>query len=328
MTPPSVVLLAGGLGGARLAPALQAALQGSQLTVVANSGDDFTWHGLRVWPDFDSIAYSLAGRWDADRGWGVAGDTFATNDALVELAMPSWFALGDADLALQVLRTELLAAGLTPHEVAAELTLRLGIDDAAVLPAAALPAETHVMLHDGRAVHFQEWYVHEGAEPEVARVQLARGPASPAVLDALEVADVVIFGPCNPVTSVGAILALDGVVEAVKAVPRRIAVSPIVLRRPTEDGGILHHSRARGSVLAAEGWADTPAGVAARWTGLINEFLLDRADEADVPYIRNATPVVAELLDPEALARTLADLVQAEDFGPYGATHQIHTVPV
>jgi LPPG:FO 2-phospho-L-lactate transferase len=130
-----VVLLTGGLGGARLAPSLRDALGPGRLTVVANVGDDLTWHGLRVCPDLDSVTYSLAGLWDSERGWGLEDETFRVRDALAGLQEPTWFNVGDRDLALHLLRTEQLRTGRSLAQTTQELSRRFGVVDVEVIPA-------------------------------------------------------------------------------------------------------------------------------------------------------------------------------------------------
>jgi LPPG:FO 2-phospho-L-lactate transferase len=307
---PRVVLLTGGFGGARLITALSDAIPPGHLSVIANVGDDLNWFGLRVCPDVDSILYSLAGRWDDRAGWGLRGETFRVRDALAALQARPWFNVGDLDLAFHLLRTDLLRSGLTLTEVTRELARRLGVQQLAVIPASDQPRETHVVLDDGRMLHFQEWYVKEEARPPVRQVRLAHGPASPAALDALRDANAVILGPSNPVASLGPILALDGVSDAVRRVPCRIAASPVVLGAGTEDAAIRHHARGRQRLLAAEGAADTPAGIARRYTGLVQHFVLDRTDAGHVVEIERLGlhPVTCDLLDAAELAGVLVDL--------------------
>jgi LPPG:FO 2-phospho-L-lactate transferase len=181
-----VVLLTGGLGGARLAPSLRDALGPGRLTVIANVGDDLTSHGLRVCPDLDSVNYSLAGLWDSERGWGLKDETFRVRDALASLHEPPWFNVGDRDLALHLLRTERLRAGRSLAQTTQELSRRLGVGDVELVPASDEPSETRMLLEDGRVLHFQEWYVREGAEPELGKVRLAGGAASRTAIHAIE----------------------------------------------------------------------------------------------------------------------------------------------
>jgi LPPG:FO 2-phospho-L-lactate transferase len=307
---PRIALLTGGFGGARLIPALRDAVPPGQLTVITNVGDDLAWFGLRVCPDTDSILYSLAGLWDGQTGWGLRGESFGVRDALAALGAPPWFNVGDRDLAFHLLRAGLLHSGLTLTEVTRELAQRLGVQNVAVIPASDQPSETHVVLADGRVLHFQEWYVQEEARPPVKEVKVARGPASPAALGALRGSDAVVLGPSNPVSSIGTILALDGVEEAVRRAPRRIAVSPVVLGVGTGDAGIRHHARARERLLAAEDRADTPPDIARRYDGLVQHFVLDRTDSGHVPEIERLglDPVTCDVLHADDLAQALVSL--------------------
>jgi LPPG:FO 2-phospho-L-lactate transferase len=307
---PRIVLLSGGLGGARLVTALSESIAPGHLSVIANTGDDLTWFGMRICPDVDAILYSLAGVWNAEAGWGRRGETFRTRDALTDLGSPPWFNVGDLDLAFHLLRTDLLHSGKTLTEAISELARRLRVRGVTVIPASDQPHETHVVLRDGRLLHFQEWYVKERAHPEVRQVRVPPGPASPAALDALRQADAVILGPSNPVSSIGPVLSRDGLCDLVRQARRRIAVSPVVLGTGPPDAAVSHHARARQRLLAAEGAADTPEGIARLYAGLVQDYVLDTADSARVPDIERLGlhPVTCDLLNPTELARTLADL--------------------
>jgi LPPG:FO 2-phospho-L-lactate transferase len=307
---PRIVLLSGGFGGARLVTALSESIASGHLSVIANTGDDLTWFGMRVCPDMDAILYSLAGLWNAEAGWGRRGDTFRTRDALTDLGSPPWFNVGDLDLAFHLLRTELLNSGKTLTEATRELAGRLRVRGVTVIPASDQPHETHVVLQDGRLLHFQEWYVKEGAHPLVRQVRVPKGPASPAALDALHHADAVILGPSNPVSSIGPILSRDGVSDLVRGARCRIAVSPVVLGVSPPDAAVGHHARARQRLLAAGEAVDTPEGIAKLYAGLVQHFVLDRTDSAWIPDIKRLglNPVTCDLLDSAELARTLADL--------------------
>jgi LPPG:FO 2-phospho-L-lactate transferase len=307
---PRIVLLSGGLGGARLVTALSESIAPGHLSVIANTGDDLTWFGMRICPDMDAILYSLAGLWNAEAGWGRRGETFRARDALADLGSPPWFNVGDLDLGFHLLRTELLNSGKTLTESARELGRRLRVRGVTVIPASDQPHETHVVLRDGRLLHFQEWYVKEGAHPEVRQVRVPPGPASPAALDALRQADAVILGPSNPVSSIGPILSRDGLCDLVRRVRCRIAVSPVVLGAGAPDAAVSHHARARQHLLAAEGAVDTPEGTATRYTDVVRHYVLDAADSARVADIERLglNPVTCDLLDPKELARALAEL--------------------
>ena len=307
---PRVAVLSGGFGGARLIPAMSDTVLSGNLTVIANVGDDLTWFGLRVCPDVDSILYSLAGLWDQAAGWGLRGETFRVRDSLAALDCGPWFNVGDLDLAFHLLRTDLLQSGLTLTEATRELARRLGIQHVEVIPASDQPSETHVVLEDGRVLHFQEWYVKEKAQPPVRQARVARGSASPAALEALHAADTVILGPSSPVASVGPILALDEVSDAVRRAPCRIAVCPVVLGAGPTDAAVGHHARARQRLLAAEGAADTPVDIAKRYAGLVQHFVLDRTDTQYVTAIKRLAlnPVTCDLLSPKELANLLVRL--------------------
>lgn len=303
-----VVLLSGGYGGARLAPALVDVLRPARLTIVANVGDDLTWLGMRVCPDVDSLLYALAGVWDADRGWGRRDETFRLRDELVRLGAPGWFGVGDLDLALHLLRAERLARGDTLVRATDHLARHLGVASGVrVVPASNEPNETRVELADGRVLHFQEWYVRERAGPTLKRVLLARGRPSPEALEALATADAVILGPSNPVSSIGSILALLGVRQAVGRVPTRMAVSPVVVGVPVREEGVRHHAVARERLLATASIADRPAAIASLYADLVESFVLDEADAGEARDVESIglRPLVSRLLDPSVLARDL-----------------------
>jgi LPPG:FO 2-phospho-L-lactate transferase len=307
---PQIVLLSGGFGGARLVTELRESAASGHLSVIANTGDDLTWFGLRICPDMDAILYALAGLWNAEAGWGRRGETFRTRDALTDFGSPPWFNVGDLDLAFHLLRTELLHSGKPLTEATRELARRLRVQGVTVIPASDQPQETHIVLQDGRLLHFQEWYVRESAHPPVRQVRVPHGPASPAALDALRHADAVILGPSNPVSSIGPILSRHGLSDLVRQIRCRIAVCPVVLGVDPPDAGVSHHARARQRLLAAVGAVDTPEGIAKLYAGLVQYFVLDSADSAQVPAIKRLglNPVTCDLLDPTELARTLADL--------------------
>src|SRR5262245_60062155 len=307
-----VVLLAGGLGGARLAPALAKSLGRGRLTVIANVGDDLEWMGLRVCPDLDSIVYALAGVWDRVRGWGRRGETFRVRDGLAAFGVPSWFGIGDGDLSLHLSRSMLLRSGASLTETTRILSRRIGVRGVAVVPASDRCARTRFVTRDGRRLAFQEWYVREHARPEIRRTLLSHAMPSSAALVALRRADAVVLGPSNPVTSIGAILALRGVASAVRRVPLRIAISPVVRNRPLRSASIAHHARARRRVLEAEGHTDRALAIAGRYARFVDGFLLDEADEAETSAIRRLGLEVslADLLDEERLAGTLLALLR------------------
>lgn len=270
----NVVALAGGVGAARFLSGLVRVTDPARVTVVANTGDDVVLHGLHVSPDLDTITYTLGGGVDAERGWGRAGDTLAVATELRQrYARPDWFTLGDRDLATHLVRTELLGRGRPLSEATAviarawELPFRL-------LPMTDDTVGTRIRTTDGRDLHFQEWWVGEGGAPEVADVRLAgaeEATPAPGVLDAVAEADVVVLCPSNPVVSIGTILAVPGVREALRG-RRVVGVSPVV-------GGKVVRGMAD-RLLPPLGVDVSAAGVAGVYADFLDGWVVDDADAA------------------------------------------------
>ena len=201
-----VVLLAGGVGGAKMADGL-AATVGPDLTVIVNTGDDLELHGLAIWPDHDTVAYTLAGLDDEVRGWGIRGESWTVMDRLEALGEVEWFRLGDRDLATHIWRTDRLRAGYRPTEVALELAHAMGVQSR-ILPMADEPVRTEVRTDDGW-LEFQEYFVHRHQEPTVHEVRfrgIETARPTPEVLAAIEAAEVIVIAPSNPVVSIDPIL--------------------------------------------------------------------------------------------------------------------------
>ena len=232
-----IVVLAGGTGGARFLRGLRAAAPDADITAVVNTGDDVTLHGLRISPDLDTVVYTLGGGIDEERGWGRAGESWTVKEELAAYgADPDWFGLGDRDLATHLVRTRMLDAGYPLSAVTAALAARWrpGIT---VLPMSDQRVETHVVVTDpesGRrqAIHFQEWWVrHKASLEPSAFVQVGVDAARPApgVAEACAAADAVLLAPSNPVVSIGTILGVPGMRDALLASRGRVVgVSPIV----------------------------------------------------------------------------------------------------
>jgi LPPG:FO 2-phospho-L-lactate transferase len=280
-----LIALAGGVGGSRFARGLRAAAPESQLTVVVNTGDDVTLHGLRISPDVDTVLYALSGVVDEKRGWGPRGDTFRTMDALEHLGGETWFRLGDLDLATHIRRTELLAAGWTPSQVTRELASRQGIEGVGILPMTDAPVETWVQLRDEqRWVHFQEYFVHQRTDVAISGVEvrgLQQAEAAPGVLNAIETADAILLCPSNPFVSIGPILQVPRVREAILAAKRRgvcvAAVSPLI------GGATIKGPAAR--MLSEFGYQPTAVGVLQVYDGLVDVYLIDPQDQALAPEV-------------------------------------------
>ena len=277
-----VVLVAGGVGGAKMAEGLAAAVD-RDLTVIVNTGDDLELHGLAVWPDHDTVAYTLAGLDDEIRGWGVRGESWTVMDRLEALGGSEWFRLGDKDLATHIWRTDRLRAGARPTEVALAFAAALGIEPR-ILPMADEPARTEVRTDEGW-LEFQEYFVHRHQEPTVREVRFvgtASAHATPEVIAAIAHAEVIVIAPSNPIVSIDPILAVPGIRPALEEARARripmVAVSGIV------GGKALKGPADR--MLASLGEEVSALGVARRFARLLSHFVLDRVDAALEPAIR------------------------------------------
>ncbi|NHC43798.1 2-phospho-L-lactate transferase [Motilibacter aurantiacus] len=294
-----IVVPAGGTGGARFVRGLLAALAGpagspgSTVTVIGNTGDDLTMWGLRVCPDIDTVLYTLGGGIDDERGWGRLGETFTVKEELSAYAvLPSWFGLGDRDLATHLTRTSLLAGGATLSEATAVLASRWGLPERGVrlLPMSDQPVETHVRLTPpgeatSRLVHFQEYWVRWRAEPAVEGVvSVGAEAASPApgVLEAIAEADVVLLPPSNPVVSIGSVLSVPGIRDAI-----RESLAPVVGVSPIVGGRVVRGMADK--LLPAIGVEVTAAGVGLAYgPQLLDGWLVDTSDAADVEQVAAA----------------------------------------
>ena len=307
-------MLAGGVGAARFLRGLKAAAPDAQITVVGNTGDDITLFGLRVCPDLDTVMYTLGGGISEEQGWGRAGETFVLRDELVAYgAGPAWFTLGDRDFATHIARSQLLAEGRPLSAVTAFLCERWQ-PGVRLLPMSDDKVETHVHLDDeeGTVVHFQEWWVRlHAAVPAKAIVPAGAAEAMPApgVLEAIGGADFVLFPPSNPVVSIGPILAVPGVREAVTA-KTVVGVSGII-------GGAPVRGMAD-ACLTTIGVETSAAAVAAHFgADLLNGWLVDEQDKAaaDDPALAGiavrALPLyMRDLRSTAAIARAAIDLAE------------------
>jgi LPPG:FO 2-phospho-L-lactate transferase len=266
-----VALLAGGTGGAKLAAGVQD-IVGGELAVIANTADDTLVHGLYVAPDPDLITYWLAGAIDEERGWGIRDDTFVVHERLERLGSPGWFSLSDRDLATCLYRTQFVAEGGTLTAAQGQIARALGVS-ARVLPMAEEPVYTRVLTPEGWR-GLQEFLIVDESEPQIERVEvqgLHEATPTPEVLEVLGSAEVVIVGPSNPVISIGPILAVPGMREAIadSGAPV-IAVSPFVggraVKGPTE------------KFMAALGRPTTASGVASLYEGVIDAMVVDVDD--------------------------------------------------
>jgi LPPG:FO 2-phospho-L-lactate transferase len=333
-----VVVPAGGVGGARFLRGLLAAgtemseppgaaarADSLQVSVIGNTGDDITLFGLRICPDLDTVMYTLGGGIHEQQGWGRSDETFTVREELAAYgAGPSWFGLGDRDLATHVVRTQMLDAGYPLSQVTAALCARWGLKELGVrlLPMSDDRVETHVVIDDDtapggrRAVHFQEYWVRLHAEPkahEITAVGAETATPGPGVLEAFATADLVLLPPSNPVVSIGTVLAVPGIRDALVASPAPvIGLSPIV-------GGAPVRGMAD-KVLAAIGVETTAAAVAVHYGarrdgGLLDAWLVDTSDAGAVDDVESVgiTCRAVPLLMPDieratAMARAALEL--------------------
>ncbi|MFI7242970.1 2-phospho-L-lactate transferase [Streptomyces qinglanensis] len=298
-----IVVLAGGIGGARFLRGLRSAVPDAEITVVGNTGDDIHLFGLKVCPDLDTVMYTLGGGIHEEQGWGRADETFAVKEELAAYGVgPEWFGLGDRDFATHIVRTQMISAGYPLSAVTEALCARWQ-PGVRLLPMTDDRVETHVLIDDpdagdagrdedggdgtaGRkAVHFQEYWVRLRASVDAhAVVPVGADAAKPApgVLEAVAAADTILFPPSNPVVSVGTILAVPGIREAIAdaGVPV-VGLSPIVGNAPVR--GMAD------KVLAAVGVETTAAAVAAHYgSGLLDGWLVDTADADTVGAVEDA----------------------------------------
>ncbi|MDO5503868.1 MAG: 2-phospho-L-lactate transferase [Actinomycetia bacterium] len=284
-----ITALAGGVGGARFLRGLRTHLDARpdapdsegphELTVIGNTGDDITLFGLRVCPDLDTLVYTLGGVVHEEQGWGRAGESFRVQEELLaQGATPDWFGLGDLDFATHIIRSQWLGQGHSLSEVTERLASRWGLPDQRVrlLPMTDSPVETHVVLDEDppRAVHFQEWWVRMRAEAPVSRFVIAgmdRATAAPGVLDAIRTADLVLLPPSNPVVSIGIILGVPGVRDALRGTNAPVVgVSPLIGGAP-----VRGHADA---CLAAIGVDATTSAVAGLYADFLDGWLVDPVD--------------------------------------------------
>jgi LPPG:FO 2-phospho-L-lactate transferase len=311
-----VTLLAGGTGGTKLAHGFSM-LPEVELTVIANVGDDVEMHGLLVCPDIDALLYTLAGLIDADRGWGVRDDTYTAHEMFERLGEPTWFRIGDADLAMHAHRTRLLREeGASLTDAVAATTTALGIGSR-ILPATDGRWRT-LLDTDAGPLEFQDYFVQHRQQPEVSGVRFA-GDARPtdAVLQAIATAGLVVIGPSNPIVSIGPILALPGVSDALRAArTRTVAVSPIVAGRALKGPA--------DRMLASLGHESSALGVARIYAGLAAHFVLDETDAGlspDVAALGMTATAMPTVMRSDADRATLAGAILADNgLAPRGVT--------
>ncbi|MBA3429047.1 MAG: 2-phospho-L-lactate transferase [Actinobacteria bacterium] len=296
-----VALLSGGVGGARFARGLVAAIEPADVTVIGNVGDDLEVLGLAVSPDVDSLLYALAGLNDEERGWGRAGETWNALETVSTLGGEDWFSLGDRDLGLHLVRTQALRTGRSLSAVTAQLARALGIETR-ILPATDDELRTWIDTPAG-SFSFQEWFVARGHRDEVEAVRFV-GTAEPApgVVEALREADLIVIAPSNPYVSIWPILAVPKIQGALRQreVPC-VAVSPLIGGRAVKGPADRMLARLAGGT--------TPAHVASCYEGLIDALVVDTADPTGPLAVRAV--VTSTLMTDLPASRRLAEAVLA-----------------
>lgn len=296
-----VALLAGGTGGAKLGAGLQEEV-GADLAVIANTADDIELLGVHVSPDPDLVTYWLSGEIDAERGWGIRDDSFTAFERLSKLGSPDWFSLSDRDLAACLYRRAFLEEGGRQTDAQAQIARRLGVP-ARVLPMSEERVRTNVIAEGGHR-SLQEYLIIDGGRPEVTGVELdgiAAAEPTPEVLAALAEAEAIVIGPSNPVISIGPILAVPGMREAIAA-----ADAPVVAVSPYVAGQVVKGPTER--FMAAVGRPSNAAGVASLYAGLIDAMVVDEADP-DPPPTEVPTLAAPTLMEGAAGRVRLARIV-------------------
>jgi LPPG:FO 2-phospho-L-lactate transferase len=292
-----LVALAGGVGAARFLAGLVRAVPPDEVVAIVNTGDDDEFHGLHVSPDLDSVTYTLAGASNPVQGWGLEGETFATLDALARYDVPTWFRLGDKDLATHLFRTQRLRSGATLSQVTAEITRAWGLD-LRLVPMSDDRVRTRITVRrDDRRTEelaMQEWFVGERAESPVVAVHFegaAEARPAPGVLEALRTADAIVICPSNPVISIGPILAVPGVRDALIARRERvIAISPIVGGAPVKGPA--------DRLMAPLGIAVSCVGIATAYAEICGALVIDEVDAGLAPDVEatGVRPIVTDTM--------------------------------
>ena len=275
-----VVIFTGGTGGTKLVQGFQRLVAPEDLTVVVNTGDDIEWWGLHVSPDIDSVLYGLSGLLSVDRGWGVNDESFRCLERMKQLGQPGWFSLGDLDLATHLTRTSLLRHGRSLTEATAELAKRMGID-VRILPMSNDRVSTMLETEKERLT-FQEYFVRERHSVSVSRVEFVGADdahPAPGVLEAINAADAIVFAPSNPVTSIGPILAVPGIREAL-----RQAQAPVVAVSPIVGGAAVSGPAA--ALMRMQGLPSTIGGIAKAYEDILDVLIADERDRAEAEAMR------------------------------------------
>lgn len=303
-----ITALAGGVGAARFLTGLVKLVDEKSLSIIVNTGDDIELFGLQICPDIDIVTYTLAGIVDEEKGWGIKGDTFHCLEALRRLNQEVWFALGDRDLATHIFRTGLMKMGLRLSEVTVKVARALGLS-AAILPMTDDEFETRIVTANG-PIHFEEYMVKRGAGDEVFGVEFvgaAKAKPAKGVIEAIMNTNLVIICPSNPIVSIGTILAVRGVRDALRQTrAKKVAVSPIVAGAPIKGPA--------GKLMKGLGLEVSACSVAKLYADFLDTFVLDAADSAEKAKIEKlgikvivANTIMGTLEDKVQLAKTVLE---------------------
>ena len=303
-----ITALAGGVGAARFLTGLETLVSQKDLSIIVNTGDDIELFGLHISPDIDIVMYTLASIVDEEKGWGIRKDTFHCLEALRRFNSETWFNLGDKDLATHIFRTNLLKNGVKLTEVTARVGRLLGLD-VAILPMTDDRFETRVLVEEG-LVHFEEYFVKRGGKDEVLGVEfLGADKAKPAtgVLESIMEAEKVIVCPSNPIVSIGTILAVKGVRDALRHTSaKKVAISPIVAGAPVKGPA--------DKLMRGLGFEVSAFSVAELYSDFLDIFVLDTADSGEKGRIEElgikvevANTLMKRLEDKVELARTVLE---------------------
>jgi len=301
-------VLAGGTGAAKFLDGLVRVVPEEDVHVIVNVGDDTDIWGLHVSPDIDSIVYGLAGRLDTKRGWGLRDETFRCLEEISKYGLPDWFRIGDRDVATHITRTALLDSGLTLSEVTARMAQSMGVK-ATILPATNDPVRTKIET-ESESLGFQEFFVRERWQPAVRSVTYvgaAEAHAEPAVLNSIRDSQLVIVAPSNPITSVGPMLAIHDIRDALRCTRAEVvAISPLI--------GHAAFSGPAAKLMEACGYEVSPSGIARCYHDFLDNIVIDEKDATLAPSIRYDTIGVhmaeIRMSDVEAATRLAAFVVE------------------
>ncbi|MFT6913948.1 MAG: LPPG:FO 2-phospho-L-lactate transferase [Motiliproteus sp.] len=303
--PLRITVLAGGVGGAKMAEGLAFSRYGEQLSIIGNVADDQQFHGLWVSPDIDTLTYTLAGLIDPDKGWGLADESNRTLDALNRLGADTWMYLGDQDFATHIYRTEQRNRGVRPSEIASHIARRLGVTANIILPTDDC-IQTRVKTDQGW-LDFQDYFVREQCRPQVEQIAIEgieQATATTETLQAIAEADLIVFAPSNPIVSIGAILDIPGIRQAlVSSGAFKVAVSPLINGQTVKGPA--------GKMLTSAGYSCDHQGVADCYQGLIDALVIDTSDRDAAAGLRATGLAVLNIPTLMTTRRHKIDLAEA-----------------